>query len=64
MGIDSFFDNEFVKNIPVVKTIIATKRIINDIADRNLMKNLVIFITELNSGTIDKEKLAKRKLNQ
>ena len=61
MGIDSFFDNEFVKNIPVVKTIIATKRIINDIADRNLMKNLVIFITELNSGTIDKEKLAKHK---
>lgn len=25
------------------------------------MKNLVIFITELNSGTIDKEKLAKHK---
>lgn len=38
IGIDSFFDNDLVKNIPVIKTIVSAKRIFNSITDRNLLK--------------------------
>ena len=61
IGIDSFFDNDIVKNIPVVKTIVSAKKVFDNITDRNLLKNLVIFINELNSGVIDREKLARHK---
>lgn len=66
LGIDSILDNDSLKEIPIIKTIIGVGKITKSIRERNLMKNLVIFINELNSGNIDKEKLKKHKeeLNQ
>ena len=65
LGIDSFLDNDFVKSIPIVKSILSAKKIINNLTERNLLKNLVIFINELNSGNVDKKKLKEhiKKLN-
>lgn len=66
LGIDSILDNDSLKEIPIIKTFIGVGKITKSIRKRNLMKNLVIFINELNSGNIDKEKLKKHKeeLNQ
>ena len=61
IGIDSFFDNEIVKEIPIIKSIMSTKKIINNIAERNLLKKLVIFINELNSGNINKKKIEEHR---
>ena len=61
LGIDSILDNESLKEIPIIKTFIGVGKIIKSIRERNLMKNLAIFINELNSGKIDKEKLSKHK---
>lgn len=59
LGIDSIVDNEVIKNIPIVKSLVSAGKIINSIYERNLAKNLLIFLNELNSGNIDKEKLNK-----
>jgi len=59
LGIDSFLDEGIVKEIPIIKTIISGKKIINNIMERNLLKNLVIFIEELNTGNVDEEKIKK-----
>lgn len=66
LGIDSILDNDSLKEIPIIKTFIGVGKITKSIRERNLMKNLVIFINELNSGNIDKEKLKnhKEELNQ
>lgn len=66
LGIDSILDNDSLKEIPIIKTFIGVGKITKSIRERNLMKNLVIFINKLNSGNIDKEKLKKHKeeLNQ
>lgn len=66
LGIDSVLADGVLKDIPLLKTMIVGGKIILNIRERNTMKNLIIFLNELNSGDIDKEKLKKRKkeLNQ
>lgn len=59
IGIDSFLDNDILKEIPIVKSVISVKRIVDNITDRNLLKNMVIFISELNTGNVDKRKMKK-----
>ena len=59
IGIDSILEDSLLKEIPIIKSAISVKRIIYGIADRNLLKNMAIFISELNSGNIDKIKLKK-----
>ena len=59
LGIDSVLENDNLKEIPIVKTFISVGRIARNIGERNLLKNLVIFINELNSGSIDKENTKK-----
>ena len=61
LGIDSILENNGLKEIPIIKTFISIGKITNNIRERNLMKNLAIFLNELNSGSIDKEKLNKHK---
>ena len=61
LGIDSIFDNDILKDIPIIKTFIGAGKITKSIRERNLMKNLAIFINELNSGKIDKEKLNRHR---
>lgn len=61
LGIDSILENNSLKEIPIVKTFLSIGKITKNIRERNLIKNLVIFLNELNSGNIDKEKLNKHK---
>ena len=61
LGIDSILENDGLKEIPIIKTLISIGKVTKDIRERNMMKNLVIFLNELNSGNIDKEKLKKHK---
>lgn len=61
LGIDSILENDGLKEIPIIKTFIGVGKITKNIRERNLMKNLAIFINELNSGKADKKKLNKHK---
>lgn len=61
LGIDSILENDSLKEIPIVKTFLSIGKITKNIRERNLIKNLVIFLNEFNSGNIDKEKLNKHK---
>ena len=66
LGIDSILENDSLKEIPIIKTFLSVGRITKNIRERNLLKNLVIFLNELNTGNIDSEVLKKHKeqLNQ
>lgn len=61
LGIDSILENDNLKEIPIIKTFLSIGKITKNIREKNLIKNLVIFLNELNSGNIDKEKLNKHK---
>ena len=57
LGIDSILENEILKEIPIFKSLLSVGKISKNIRERNYLKNLAIFINELNSGNIDAEKL-------
>lgn len=57
LGIDSILENEILKGIPIFKSLLSVGKISKNIRERNCLKNLAIFINELNSGNIDAEKL-------
>ena len=57
LGIDSILENEILKEIPIFKSLLSVGKISKNIKERNCLKNLAIFINELNSGNIDAEKL-------
>lgn len=57
LGIDSILENEILKEIPIFKSLLSVGKISKNIRERNCLKNLAIFINELNSGNIDAEKL-------
>mgnify|MGYP004455329557 FL=1 len=61
LGIDSILENDSLKGIPIIKTFISVGKITKSIRERNLIKNLAIFINELNSGKINKEKLSRHR---
>ena len=65
IGIDSLFENELAKQVPIIKTLVGIAKVGKDLSERNFTKNLIIFLNELNAGTIDREKLIKHqeKLN-
>ena len=44
LGIDSILENDSLKEIPIIKTFICMGKITKIIRERNLMKNLIIFI--------------------
>lgn len=61
IGIDSFLDVEIIKEIPMIKTVLSLGKTVVNIKDRNLMKNTLIFIKELNSGKINSKSYEKYK---
>ncbi|HOZ54469.1 MAG TPA: hypothetical protein PK993_00260 [Clostridia bacterium] len=61
LGIDSVLEEGLLSEVPIVKTLFSTFKFAKNIYDRNLLKNLVIFIKELNSGSIDSDKKDKYK---
>ena len=55
--IDSLIkSSDTLTDFPVIKTIASALKGAYNIYDRNLLKNTLVFIQELNSGTIDEEK--------
>lgn len=61
IGIDSFIEEGLLKEVPIVKSIVAGLKIGKNIYDRNLLQQTITFLKELNNGSISKEKLEKYK---
>ena len=61
LGVDSILEDGILREIPIVGTVAKVGKIFISVRDRNLLKQLVIFIKEFNSGLIDEEKLKKYK---
>lgn len=59
LGIDSITDNEAIKGIPIVNTIVGIGKTVYNIRERVLLKNMLTFIKEFNNGKIEHEKLEK-----
>ena len=56
LGIDSVLQDGLLKDIPIVGTFIGVGKFAQNIHDRNLLKQTLIFINECNSGIISEEK--------
>jgi len=61
IGIDSVLNEGILKDFPIIGTIVGMSKTVQNIRDRNLLKNLYIFIKEINSGKVDKSKLGEYK---
>lgn len=61
IGIDSLIDDDVLKEIPIVKSVISTAKIFIAVREKHLLKKLLIFIKEFNSGIIDMQLLQKYK---
>ena len=55
--IDRFIEDDKLKDIPIVSSIVNCLKIAKNVYDRNLLKQTLVFINELNNGTIIKDKL-------
>lgn len=61
LPIDLITENEIIKNIPIVGTIVKLGKATSTIRDRHLIKKLVKFIESINNGDIKPENLEKHK---
>lgn len=61
LGIDSFLDDGVLKDLPFVGIFIGAKNVVQNLYDRNLMRQTLVFIKELNSGNLDEKKKQKYK---
>ena len=61
IGIDSIFENEILKSIPIAKIFFGIGKAIINLHDRNLLKQTFEFIKSLNNKEISEEKLNKYK---
>lgn len=57
MALDEVTDNEFVKDIPVVGTIIKLGKAAITINDRRMIKKMLIFVREINNSNLSEEEL-------
>lgn len=55
--IENITENEILKKIPIVKTICTVGKVTQNMHNRNLLKQTLIFINEFNSGEINNDKL-------
>lgn len=56
-GIDNLLNDGTLKEIPIVSTIVSGLKFAKNIYDRNLLKQTLIFIDELNNGNVSRERL-------
>lgn len=57
IGIDRLIEDGILKDIPIVNSIISGLNIAKNVRDIILLKQTMLFINELNNGTINKDKL-------
>ena len=61
-GIDTIFETDALKAIPVVNTVAAFCKVGINLHERNLLKQTFEFIKGFNEGTLDKETIAAYRL--
>lgn len=61
VGLDQITENELIKEIPIVGTVVKLGKSVIAIKDRHLLKKTLVFVTEINNGTISKKKLEAHK---
>lgn len=57
ISIDNIFENEIVKQIPVIKSLLTFGNVCNSIKQRSNAKKFCKFLNELNSGSLSSDKL-------
>lgn len=62
LGIDTLFKDGLLKDIPIAGSIIGAGKFVYNIADRNAIKQLIVFINEFTKRTIDPKKLEDYRL--
>ncbi|MDE1944537.1 MAG: hypothetical protein KGH97_03555, partial [Patescibacteria group bacterium] len=55
IGLDEFFDNGLLKEIPIVRSLAAIVRTGIAIRERFFIKKFVVFLRELHQGSVDKK---------
>lgn len=60
IGIDKIVDNDFVKDIPIIKTICALVSTSINIRERFLIKKYLVFLKAFNENRADASSIAKR----
>lgn len=60
-GIDSVLQDSPLKDIPIVRTIVNAGKFAQNVRDRNLVRQTLVFITEFNKGEVSSKKLEKYK---
>lgn len=61
LGIDSVLQDGLLREIPIVGTIVRMCRFAQNVHDRNLLRQTLVFINEFNSGNISAEKIEKHR---
>ena len=61
IGIDALLENEALKTIPFVNTVVGLCKVGVNLHERNLLRQTASFIAEVNDGTIDPEKLEQHR---
>lgn len=66
LGIDSVLQDGLLKDIPIVGTIVGVGKFAQNVHDRNLLRQTLVFINEFNNGRISSAKIEKhrKKLQQ
>ncbi len=59
VGIDSLLDNGVLKNVPIVSLLVGIAKTAQNVHDRNLLKQTLVFINEFNGRAIPEEKVEK-----
>lgn len=63
LGIDAIIENETIKGIPIVNTIVGIGKTVYNLRERNLLEQTLCFIKEFNKGKIETDKLEKYRNN-
>ena len=62
IGIDSLIENPVMKSLPVINTLCALCKVGYNLHERNLIKQLLSFISSYNDGTISSDDVEKHRL--
>lgn len=62
IGIDALLENEALKTLPFVNTVVGLCKVGVNLHERNLLRQTAAFITAVNNGTIDPEKLEQHRV--
>jgi hypothetical protein len=60
-GIDSILDEGVLKDFPLMSTLVGVKNVAQNLHDRNLLRQTLAFVKELNNGQLDEKKKEKYK---